>query len=391
MGWKDAIGGALTGFATGNPMAWKNSQLEQAFKQFQIQKATDELEMQREMHGMEKQKLDILLKQKKREEDLDNSPIGGILKVFGITPPEGSENTTVGQATAGAKVADLFRKQEEEYSPIPGTTALFGKKTGKVKETGLEGKPEKPVNVPAWADAMGLSKMGSKYHTAKGQQEFADYLATPQGQQEAASFQTEYAKRNTVPGVTYLQTSEGVIPMPTKGPNVPPLGQPTGFGKPTPAGEIDKLANLDALKQNIVSIKELYKMDTPEERKNWVGPVAGRIGAIEEKYTGTASDDQVRFYAYVRDVKDALLRARSGAQINEQEYKRLVNFLPDETSPEQTFKSRVKRFDEALDTIIASKTNALSRGGYGNPKSKIDISISKDDAIAELRRRGKIK
>jgi len=259
----------------------------------------------------------------------------------------------------------MMQKEQDEFAPIPGTTALFGKKSGKVKETGLEGKPEKPVNVPAWADAMGLAKMGAKYHTAKGQQEFADYLATPQGQQEAASFQTEYAKRNTVPGVTYLQTNEGIVPMPNKGPNVPPLGQPTGFGKPIPAAAAEKLAGLQALKNDLQSIKELFKMDTPQENIGWVGPIAGRIGGIEEKYTGTASDEQVQFYAYVRDAKDALLRARSGAQINEQEYKRLVAFLPDETSPAPTFKSRVKRFEKELDNVIATKTEALSQGGYG--------------------------
>ena len=120
MGWQDVIGSVLTAGATGDPMAWQRNKLEQAFKQFQMQKATDELEMQREMHGIEKQKLDILLKQKKREEDLDNSPISGILKVFGITPPEGSENTTVGQAKQGAPIADIFRKQEKKPLAIGG-------------------------------------------------------------------------------------------------------------------------------------------------------------------------------------------------------------------------------------------------------------------------------
>jgi len=56
MGWQDILGGALTGFSTGDPMAWQRNKLEQAFKQFQMQKMTNDLEMQREMHGIEKQK-----------------------------------------------------------------------------------------------------------------------------------------------------------------------------------------------------------------------------------------------------------------------------------------------------------------------------------------------
>ncbi len=120
MGWQDVIGSVLTAGATGDPMAFQRNKLEQAFKQFQMQKATDELEMQREMHGIEKQKLDILLKQKKREEDLDNSPVAGILKVFGITPPEGSEGMTVGQAKQGVPIADMFRKQEKKPLAVGG-------------------------------------------------------------------------------------------------------------------------------------------------------------------------------------------------------------------------------------------------------------------------------
>ena len=120
MGWQDVIGSMLVAGATGDPMAFQRNKLEQAYKQFQMQKMTDELEMQREMHGIEKQKLDILLKQKKREEDLDNSPITGILKVFGITPPEGAENVTVGQAKYAAPIADIFRKQEKKPLAIGG-------------------------------------------------------------------------------------------------------------------------------------------------------------------------------------------------------------------------------------------------------------------------------
>lgn len=391
MGWQDMIGSVLTAGATGDPLAWKKNKMQEMMQQFQMQQMTNDLEMKREMHGMEKQKLDILLKQKQRDEELENSPVASILKVFGITPPEGSEGMTVGQAKQGVPIAEMFRKQDtDEFAPIPGTTALFQKKSGKVKETGIEGKPEKGVNVPAWADAMGLAKMGAKYHTNQGQKEFADYLATPQGQQEAISFQSEYAKRNTVPGVTYLQTSEGIVPMPNKGPNVPPLGKPTGFGKPLPAAAAEKLGGLEALKNNIASVKELYGWGTPAKKAGWVGPVAGRIGAIEEKYTGTASDEQVRFYAYVRDMKDALLRARSGAQINEQEYKRLVAFLPDETSPSSTFEARLQRFDDELTNIITTKTKALSEGGFGSQTGKNKVLPRKqgESIDAYLKRTG---
>jgi hypothetical protein len=101
MGWQDVIGSVLTAGATGDPMAFSRNKLEQAFKQFQMQKMTEDLEMRKEMHEVEKRKADFSIKHlqtlMEREEEIDNSPIGGILKVFGITPPEGSEGMTVGQ------------------------------------------------------------------------------------------------------------------------------------------------------------------------------------------------------------------------------------------------------------------------------------------------------
>jgi len=95
------------------------------------------------------------------------------------------------------------------------------------------------------------------------------------------------------------------------------------------------------------------------------GPSIGRYGTIQEKFLGTATPEQVKFYAYVNDMQDALLRARSGAQINEQEYSRLKGFLPEVNVPWTTFKARLDRFDAELTNTIESKKKALKEGGYG--------------------------
>lgn len=195
---------------------------------------------------------------------------------------------------------------------------------------------------------------------ANKQMEALTWLGTPEGKKGVQ----EAALDVTPPQITYLQTSEGLIPAGTKGPGAGMVGQPTGLGKPLSSEQASKIGELNTLLSNLETIKGLYK---PE----WVGPVAGRVGGLQEKYTGGASEDQVKFYAYVRDVKDALLRARSGAQINEQEYARLVKFLPDETSPAKTFEARVERFKESVQTILTSKKQALGEAGYGT-KSKPD-------------------
>jgi len=76
----------------------------------------------------------------------------------------------------------------------------------------------------------------------------------------------------------------------------------------------------------------------------------------------------VKFYSYVNDAKDALLRARSGAQINEQEYARLVKFLPTPELPPENFKARAERFEEQVRIIQEEKKRTYEGQGY-----KIDL------------------
>jgi hypothetical protein len=54
----------------------------------------------------------------------------------------------------------------------------------------------KPINMPPWYDALGVSRLGGEYHTTVGQKKFADYLSTPEGQKEAATAQKQYADQN---------------------------------------------------------------------------------------------------------------------------------------------------------------------------------------------------
>lgn len=91
-------------------------------------------------------------------------------------------------------------------------------------------------------------------------------------------------------------------------------------------------------------VEKLFKND-------YVGPVAGRYGQLAEKYTDLP-EDQVKFYATIRDINDFVLRVRSGAQINEQEYKRLTSFLMDANLPADNFKARLERFSQNIDWIL---------------------------------------
>jgi hypothetical protein len=239
----------------------------------------------------------------------------------------------------------------------------------------------KPTNMPPWYDAMAVEKMGSAYDTPEGKKRFSDYIMSPQGIKESAAYRTKYATETAPPINVFTQTAEGIVPGNVRTGKV---GESTGLGKPLPAGEAAKIGDLNTLLVDIGEVKKLYKYGTNKEEIGWVGPVAGLVGKVREKYTGGASEDQVKFYSYVRDMKDALLRARSGAQINEQEYKRLVNFLPDENLPPLSFSARLNRFEEQLNIVLSQKKSALREGGYGkNLKSDNETitGISKEPRV----------
>jgi hypothetical protein len=130
--------------------------------------------------------------------------------------------------------------------------------------------------------------------------------------------------------------------------------------KPIPTETAKQLSELHVLLSQIEDVKRLFK---PE----FVGPIKGRVAALEEATTGKLSDEEIEMRAIVFDMQDALLRARSGAQINEQEYARLVRFLPDVNRPANVFLVRLRRFQRMLQQTIESKSRfaTTTRGELG--------------------------
>jgi len=112
---------------------------------------------------------------------------------------------------------------------------------------------------------------------------------------------------------------------------------------------------------------------------DWVGPVSGRIGQAQEKIADLP-EKQVELYSTIRDMNDFVLRVRSGAQINEQEYKRLTSFLADVNHPLNNIKTRLKRFKGDLEWMQGLVARELGKGGATSgttmgekPKSKFKI------------------
>lgn len=301
-----------------------------------------------------------------RTPQLEFSQLAGLLDPLmrAQSPLAGQIVTGMGALERGGTPEDKLRMamelaQFKQSGDLNKALAVIAAKAG---SGGSQSAP-KPVNMPPWYDSMGIERLGARYHTPEGQAEFANFMLTEEGQRTASAYRSKYATENAVPFYLPKDTSEGIVSFSGR---TGQMGQPSGMGKPIPSGTTEKIGDLNALLTDIGQVKRLYKYGTDNEEKAWVGPVAGRVGTLKEKYTGGAQDEQVKFYSFVRDMKDALLRARSGAQINEQEYQRLVKFLPDEYLPDKSFKARLERFEEQVNIVLESKKAALKAGGYGN-------------------------
>lgn len=72
-------------------------------------------------------------------------------------------------------------------------------------------------------------------------------------------------------------------------------------------------------------------------------------------FLGKADPEAVELYKAIADLSDTILRARSGAQINEQEYRRLTNLLFSKWDEPATFKAGLDRIRAELRGSIENK------------------------------------
>jgi hypothetical protein len=141
-------------------------------------------------------------------------------------------------------------------------------------------------------------------------------------------------------------------------------------------GTANSLTNLYAAKQQLDNIDQKFN-------KDYLGPLKGTDTAFAaRRRVGTAigaplGDNETSFRQSLADVKDQLLRARSGAQINEQEYQRLANMLPAATDEEKVFKAGMGRFRDQLQQIIGDK-EALAK-----PRSRMSGAPSAGNEAAQ--------
>jgi hypothetical protein len=153
------------------------------------------------------------------------------------------------------------------------------------------------------------------------------------------------------------------------------------------AGQQKEMSDLLALKNSLETIDALYD-------PSYVGLIAGNPALARAKETTGIGVDtaEVQFRRIVNDISDRLLRARSGAQINEQEYARLLKIVPEPTLSPTAFEARLKSFKSDLENVISAKEDIVKKSGQRPigpdvpPVVEEDLSaISTEELIKRLK------
>lgn len=123
---------------------------------------------------------------------------------------------------------------------------------------------------------------------------------------------------------------------------------PGMYGGPINEALQNKYDQLTLGSEMISMLNGLVTMDNVQGA---IGPVAGRYtnwtrGVFEKE------DEVNEAFRIVADLSDMLLRARSGAQINEQEYARLRKLVPDPQTPLKRFQSDLNGFTHEFNVVL---------------------------------------
>lgn len=166
-------------------------------------------------------------------------------------------------------------------------------------------------------------------------QRYQDFLAASSGARAEGSKEGELRVRS---GTKFKETERDIARERSEG---------STEGRPVEASTQQALAALSSLRESISILDK--NLDT-----EFLGPIKGTAKAFEARravgsyLNAPVGKKETTFRQTLANISDQLLRARSGAQINEQEYTRLSGLLPKATDEPQVFKAGVERFKKEM-------------------------------------------
>ncbi len=138
------------------------------------------------------------------------------------------------------------------------------------------------------------------------------------------------------------------------------VNAPEGTRPQYTAEERARVSNYDEMTTQLNRLRELAP-----KHPSAIGYGQGWIAEQRMKVTGGGSEEVAEMFRISNNVSDILLRARSGAQINEQEYARLKKITPNPNTSETKFYSDLKTFSaevERLKDRLSGKVPLITPG-----------------------------
>lgn len=129
-----------------------------------------------------------------------------------------------------------------------------------------------------------------------------------------------------------------------------------GRVSPIPAGERERRSML----QGMLADAEYLEQIAPKHRGS-IGKFQGPLEEIKQGWVG-GDPEAIDLFSISDNLSDQLLRARSGAQINEQEYARLRKIVPNPRASEDKYFADLRRFRFEMARLMEQRTS-------GNPGS----------------------
>lgn len=161
---------------------------------------------------------------------------------------------------------------------------------------------------------------------------------------------------NQLEGISYNAATNEYSrkPIPVYGTEIQPKVKPT-----IPAGDVTKFSDFKTLLDDTKSLVGSYD-------SSYSGPIQGRIARFKENWTGGLPEKQLGFNQILESLKNRLIYLRSGAQINENEFKRLMNELPDIKQPDDTIRARLSGFQNLAEELYNNRISGMGAAGYRN-------------------------
>jgi hypothetical protein len=172
------------------------------------------------------------------------------------------------------------------------------------------------------------------------------------------------------PSFTPLVTDTGIYPYNTKTGRIvgSALADATGEKlQKTPAAARE---NMISMQEQLSDIQQLRAL--AERNQDKIGVFSGRLADLG-RWLGTEPPEVNDMFRIADNLADKLLRARSGAQINEREFSRLRALIPDPRWSPAKFFSDLNSYERELNTIIQNQqreygrsTGTINPSGSGN-------------------------